>query len=83
MDSVKSSFGKKPTKKVKFTLLPPKPTPAISTKNARDKIVKLLSGENPSSSSSSRKTNNRQGHKMTQQEINNKVLQIMTGGKII
>ena len=81
MDSVKSFLGKKPTKKkVKFTVPPPpKPTPASATKNAGDKIVKLLSGENPTSS---RKTNKRQGPKMTQQEINNKVLQIMSGGKI-
>ena len=80
MDSVKSFLGKKPTKKnVKFSLPPPKPTPASLTKNASDKIVKLLSGENPSSS---HKSNKRQGSKMTQQEINNRVLQIMTGGKI-
>ena len=77
MDSVKFFFGKK---KVKFTIPPPKPTPTSSTKNAGDKIVKLLSGENPTSS---RKTNKRQAPKMTQQEINNKVLQIMSGGKII
>ena len=72
MDSVKSFLGKKPTKKrVTFAVPPPKPTP--SNKNAGDKIVKLLSGENPTSS---RKTNS---PKMTQQEINNKVLQIMSG----
>ena len=42
MDTVKSFLGKKPTKKnVKFTV-PPPPKP---TKNAGDKIVKLLSGE--------------------------------------
>ena len=80
MDSVKSFLGKKPTKKVKFAVPPPKPTPSNTTKNAGDKIVKLLSGENPTSS---RKTNKRQGPKMTQQEINNRVLQIMSGGKII
>ena len=79
MDSVKSFFGKKPTKKVKFTLPPPKPKPVSgANKNAGDKIVKLLSGENPSS----HKTNKRQGPKMKQQEINNKVLHIMSGGKI-
>ena len=76
MDTVKSLI-KKPTKKVKFTVLPPKPTPASTTKKAGDKIVKMLSGEN----TPSRKTNKRQAHKMTQQEINNRVLQIMSGGK--
>ena len=71
MDSVKSFLGKKPTrKKVTFTP-PPKPTPT-ATKKAGDKIVKILSGEKPPS----RKTNNRQ---MTQQEINNRVLEIMSG----
>ena len=78
MDSVKSFLGKKPTKKkVRFAVPPPKPTPTNTNKNAGDKIVKLLSGENPSS----RKTNKRQAPKMTQQEINNRVLQIMSGGK--
>ena len=72
MNTVKSFLGKKPTKRVKFTVPPPKPTPAITTKKAGDKIVKMLSGEN----TPSRKTNKR---KMTQQEINNKVLQIMSG----
>ena len=77
MDSVKSFLGKKPTKKkVTFAVPPPpKPTPANLTKNAGDEIVKLLSGENPSSS---RKTNKRQSP-MSQQEINNRVLQIMSG----
>ena len=71
MDSVKSFLGRKPTrKKVTFTP-PPKPTPPAS-KKAGDKIVKMLSGKNPPS----RKTNNQQ---MSQQEINNRVLQIMTG----
>ena len=79
MDTVKSFFGKKPTKKVNFAVPPPKPTPSNTNKNVGDKIVKILSGEN----TSSRKTNKRQGHKMTQQEINNRVLQIMSGGKII
>ena len=64
MDSVKSFLGKKPTKKKVTYAPPPKPTP---TKNAGDKIVKILSGKNPSS------------RKMTQQEINNRVLQIMSG----
>ena len=81
MDSVKSFLGKKPTKKkVKFAVPPPKPTPSNTNKNAGDKILKLLSGENPTSS---RKTNKRQAPKMTQQEINNRVLQILfgSGGK--
>ena len=85
MDTVKSFFGKKPNKKVSFAVPPPKPTPFNTNKNAGDKIVKLLSGENPS-----RKKNTRQGPKMTQQEINNRVLKIIsdgnalrTGGKII
>ena len=67
MDSVKSFLGKKPTrKKVTFAPPPPKPTPT-ATKKAGDKIVKMLSGKNPPS------------RKMTQQEINNRVLQIMSG----
>ena len=53
---------------------PTKPTTNNTNKNAGDKIVKLLSGENPS-----RKKNTRQSPKMTQQEINNRVLQIMSG----
>ena len=77
MDSVKSFLSKKPTKKVTFAP-PPKPTPVSSNKKAGDKIVKMLSGEN----TPSRKTNKRQ---MTQQEINNRALQIMygSGKKII
>ena len=71
MDTVKSFLGKKPTKKKVTFAPPPKPTPT-TTKKAGDKIVKMLSGENPPS----RKTNNR---KMSQQEINNRVLQIMSG----
>ena len=71
MDSVKSFLGKKPTRKKVTFAPPPKPTPT-ATKKAGDKIVKMLSGKNPPS----RKTNNR---KMTQQENNNRVLQIMTG----
>ena len=72
MDTVKSFLGKKPTrKKVTFAVPPPKPTPPTTTKKAGDKIVKMLSGENPPS-----QTNKRQ---MTQQEINNRVLQIMSG----
>ena len=69
MDTVKSFLAKKPTKKVRFAVPPPpKPTPASATKRTGDKIVKLLSGENPSAS-----------RKMTQQEINNRMLQIMSG----
>ena len=73
MDSVKSFLGKKPNKKVSFATPPPKPNPVSSNKKAGEKIVKILSGKNPPS----RKTNKRQ---MTQQEINNRVLQIMSGG---
>ena len=67
MDSVKSFLGRKPTKKKVTFTPPPKPTPT-ATKKAGDKIIKMLSGEKPPS----RKTNNRQ-------EINNRMLQIMTG----
>ena len=56
MDTVESFLGKKPTKKVKFAVPPPKPTPTNANKKAGDKIVKMLSGENPTSS---RKTNKR------------------------
>ena len=73
MDSVKSFLTRKPTrKKVQFAAPPPRPAPASTTKKAGDKIVKMLSGEN----TPSHKTNKRQ---MTQQEINNRVLQIMSG----
>ena len=75
VDSVKSFLGKKPTKKVQFTTPPPKPIPVSTTKKAGDKIVKILSGENPPS----QKTNKRQTRKMSQKEINNRVLQIMSG----
>ena len=75
MDTVKSFLGKKPTKKVRFAVPPPpKPAPTSIKKDAGFKIVKMLSGENPSSL----KTNKRQAP-MTQQEINNRVLQIMSG----
>ena len=70
MDSVKSFLGKKPTKKKVTFTPPPKPTPT-ATKKAGDKIVKMLSGKNPPS------------RKMTQQKINNRVLHISSGGKII
>ena len=72
MDSVKSFLGRKPTRKKVTFAPPPKPIPASSNKKAGDKIVKMLSGKNPPS----RKTNNR---KITQQEINNNVLKIMSG----
>ena len=71
MDTVKSFLGKKPTQKKVTFAPPPKPTPT-ATKKAGDKIIKMLSGKNPPS----HKTNNR---KMTQQEINNNVLRIMSG----
>ena len=72
MDSVKSFLGKKPTrKKVTFAPPPPKPTPT-ATKKAGDKIVKMLSDENPTPS-------RKKQSPMTQQEINNKVLQILSG----
>ena len=67
MDTVKSFLGKKPTRKKVTFAPPPKPTPSSATKKAGDKIVKMLSGEKPPS------------RKMTQQEINNRVLQIMSG----
>ena len=68
MDNVKSFLGKKPTKKKVTFSPPPKPSSASSNKKAGDKIVKMLSAKNPPS----HKTNNRQ-------EINNRVLQIMSG----
>ena len=68
MDSVKSFLTRKPTRKrVQFAVPPPKPTPTSVNKKAGDKIVKMLSGTNPPS------------RKMTQQEINNRMLQIMSG----
>ena len=72
MDSVKSFLGKK---KVKFVVPPPpKPTPASgATKNAGEKIVKLLSGENKTTQPRLPRKKN------TQQEINNRVLQILSG----
>ena len=69
MDSVKSFLGKKPTKKKVTFAPPPKPTPT-ATKKAGNKIVKMLSSEKPAP-------------KMTQQKINNRVLHISSGGKII
>ena len=71
MDSVKSFLGKKPTRKKVTFAPPPKPTPT-ATKKAGDKIVKMLSNENPTPS-------RKKQSPMTQQEINNKVLQILSG----
>ena len=70
MDSVKSFLGKKPTKKKVTFAPPPKPSPT-ATKKAGDKIVKMLSRENTPSPKTNRQ--------MTQQEINNNVLKIMSG----
>ena len=61
------SIWKKDKKKVKFTP-PPPPKKTDLPKKAGDKIVKMLSSTKPP--------------KMTNQEINNIVLQIMSGGKI-
>ena len=71
MDSVKSFLGKKPTKKKVTFAPPPKPTPT-ATKKAGDKIVKMLSNENPTPS-------RKKQTPITQQEINNRVLQILSG----
>ena len=71
MDNLKSFLGKKPTRKKVAFAPPPKPTPSSATKKAGDKIVKMLSGEKLPSHKTKRQ--------MTQQEINNRVLQIMSG----
>ena len=71
MDSVKSFLGKKPTRKKVTFAPPPKPTPT-ATKKAGDKIVKMLSNENPTPS-------RKKQTPITQQEINNRVLQILSG----
>ena len=71
MDSVKSFLGKKPTRKKVTFAPPPKPTPT-ATKKAGDKIVKMLSNENPTPS-------RKKQSPMTQQEINSRVLQILSG----
>ena len=62
------SIWKKDKKKVKFTPPPPLKKTDLP-KKAGDKIVKMLSSTKPP--------------KMTNQEINNIVLQIMSGGKIV
>ena len=71
MDSVKSFLGKKPTKK-KVTFAPPPKPPSTANKKAGDKIVKMLSNENPTPS-------RKKQSPTTQQEINNRVLQILSG----
>ena len=73
IDSVKSFFGKKPTKKVKFTLPPPRPKPVNGTnKNAGNEIVKILSNEN-------KKTQPKQPCKnYTQKQLKNKVHEALT-----
>ena len=78
MDTVKSFF--KPTPKPRVIPKPPKkwrfdpPNSSAVNKKSGDEIVKLLSRENSPSTKPSRK--------MSQQEINNRVLQITSGGKI-
>ena len=59
---------KKNKKKVKFVPPTPPPKKTALPKKAGDKIVKMLSSTKPP--------------KMTNQEINNRVLQIMSGGNI-
>jgi len=82
MDSLKSLFKPTPKqtnnppkppqgRKVRFDL----PSSSAANKKAGDDIVKLLSRESTPATKPSRK-------KMTQQEINNRVLQIMSGGKL-
>ena len=86
MDTVKSFFKPtqknpkpppRPPKKVRFDL----PSSSAVNKKSGDEIVKLLSRENSPSTKPPRKIV-RQAPKMSQQEINNRVLQIMSGGKI-
>ena len=78
IDTVKSFF--KPTKKPKVIPKKPKkvrfdlPSSSAVNKKSSDEIVKLLSRESSPSTKPSRK--------MSQQEINNRVLQITSGGKI-
>ena len=73
MDSVKS-FGSKLRRKTtnkKVSFNPPPPPPPKTGKKAGDKIVKMLSREKLPTTPK----------KMTQKEITNRVLQIMTGEK--
>ena len=78
MDSVKSFF--KPTPKPKVIPKNPKkvrfdlPSSSVVNKKSGYEIVKLLARESTPSTKPSRK--------MSQQEINNRVLQITSGGKI-
>ena len=70
------AFRRKTKKQVKFAPPPPPPPPPPkTTKKAGDKIVKMRS-KPPAKKTTTPK-------KMTQQDINNRVLQIMSGGKII
>ena len=85
MDTVKSFF--KPNSKTKVIPKPPRKvrfdlpsSSAVNTKSG-DEIVKLLSRENSPSTKPPRKIV-QQAPKMSQQEINNRVLQIMSDGKI-
>ena len=80
MDSVKSFF--KPTSKTSKLKKPPEepkkvrfdlPSSSAANKKAGDEIVKLLSRERLA-------TTKPKAPKMSQQEINNRVLQIMSGG---
>ena len=84
IDTVKSFF--KPTKKPKVIPKKPKkvrfdlPSSSAVNKKAGDEIVKLLSRE--STPPAGRPTSTIPSRKMSQQEINNRVLQITSGGKI-
>ena len=83
MDSVKSFF--KPTSKTSKNKPPPKPPKKVTfaDKKAGYEILKELSRENPPPTiKPTRKKIVRREPKMSQQEINNRVLQIMSGGKI-
>ena len=79
MDTVKSFFKPtqkttkpppRPPKKVRFDL----PSSSAVNKKSGDEIVKLLSRENSTPAA--------KPPKMSQQKINNRVLHIMSGGKI-
>ena len=76
-------FGKKAVQR-KVTFAPQKPD---ISKKAVDKIVKMLSEIKPPAPSKKKVTftstpKNMGKRQMTQQDINNRVLQIMSGGKI-
>ena len=70
-------FGKKTKKQVNFA---PPPPPPKTTKKGGDKIVKMLSKKKPPAPS---KKKSHLTTPVTQQDINNRVPQIMTRGKII